>query len=182
MMTQEKTDINYIKELTCRAIIGASRKQGMPLRNTRGFTLIEVLAVCVILAVLTALAIPAYSKMKETARESGAMTEIRTIEYAIAGYVAENGRLPADLSLVKYDTLTDPWGNRYQYVPGAGTLEYISGTGVGNTDPLIPSYDLWSKGRDRSNGTTLSVEDNWNIIVRAENGSFLGPARKYGTP
>jgi prepilin-type N-terminal cleavage/methylation domain-containing protein len=175
MMTQEKTHVNYVKEWTCRAITMAIRKQGIPLRNSRGMSLVELIVVCAIVAVLCSIAIPAYTRFKDGARESGAMSEIRTIELAINSYLVETGALPADLSKVKYDTLIDPWGNHFYYAQTAGTLEYVTGTGGVNTD-----FDLWSTGKDGSSGTALSVNDN--LIVRARNGAYVGLAKNYGTP
>jgi prepilin-type N-terminal cleavage/methylation domain-containing protein len=176
MMTQEKTHVNYVKEWTCLALTMATRKQGIPLRNSRGFTLVELIVVCAILGVLIGFAIPSYTKYKDLAKVSAAMSEIRTIELAINSYVAENGSKPADLNQVKYDTLTDPWANHFEYRQTAGTLEYVTGDfvlgGVGNTD-----YDLWCKGKDGSSGTALSV--NENLIVRARSGGFVGLASNY---
>jgi prepilin-type N-terminal cleavage/methylation domain-containing protein len=176
MMTQEITPVNYVKVWTCRSITMATRKQGIHLRNSRGITLIELIVAFAILAVLAALAIPTYSTYKDLARESAAMTDIRTIELAINGYKAENGSNPANLSQVKYDTLIDPWGNHFEYRQAPGTLEFISGDlGVGTVDNK--DFDLWCKGKDGSSGTALSVDEN--IIVRARSGGFVGLAKNF---
>ena len=178
MMTQEKTSVNSVTDRSCRALAIAVRKQGLPFRNYRGLTLVELIVVCAILAVLIGIAIPTYTKFKEGARVSAAMSEVRTIELAINAYTAENGVKPANLSVIKYDTLRDPWGNSFEYRPAPGTLEYVPGDsllpngGVGNTD-----YDLWCRGKDGSSGTALSTNDN--LIVRARSGGFVGLAINY---
>ena len=181
-MTQEKMQPNQGKEWTCRAVAtSALRKQGIPLRNCRGFTLVELIVVCAIIGLLVSIAIPAYTQFKEVARISGAMTEVRTIELAINSYVAETGSLPADLSTIKYDTLKDPWGYGFHYakpVAGVMTLHLIAFDPGINTD-----YDLWCTGPDESKsptGTTLASNDN--IIIRASNGGFVGLAKNYLNP
>ncbi len=183
MMAKEKMLLNFGKGWTCRAVAHRIKGIILPLRNSRGFSLIELIVVCAILAVLCAIAIPAYPKFKDAARESGAMTEVRTIELAINSYVAETGSLPADLSVIKYDSLKDPWGNRFHYAipsgtPAKMTLHYISSDDGINTD-----YDLWCTGQDESRSPTgTTIINNDNIIIRANNGAYVGLAKNYLNP
>lgn len=64
--------------------------------NRRAFTLIELLTVIAIIGVLAAILIPVVGKMRESARTTQCIANLRTWGNATNLYVAENkGRLPA---------------------------------------------------------------------------------------
>lgn len=111
----------------------------------RGFTLIEIMVVVVILAVLGALVVPQILSKVDQARVTAAKTDIRTISAALESYRLDNFKYPTTeqglQALVKQPndpTITnyapggylksvpkDPWGNPYQYVtPGADGRDY----------------------------------------------------------
>ena len=56
--------------------------------NNRGFTLLELMLVCLLVMVLATLAIPMYNMGVDRAKNSRARSEIRTIEGAVNAYVA----------------------------------------------------------------------------------------------
>jgi type IV pilus assembly protein PilA len=55
-------------------------------RNNKGFTLVELMVVLLILGILVAIAIPIYNKTQENARERACQANLRTIDGAIAQY------------------------------------------------------------------------------------------------
>lgn len=59
--------------------------------SLRGFTLVELLIVIVIIAVLTAIGFPVAKKMKQSAQRTQCMTQLRSWGVAIAGYSADQG-------------------------------------------------------------------------------------------
>jgi general secretion pathway protein G len=67
-------------------------------RGQRGFTLIEVLLVVVILAVLAAIAIPRFSSGSKQAKISACKANIANINTQLELYYANNGSYPSDLS------------------------------------------------------------------------------------
>lgn len=92
--------------------------------NQKGFTLIELMVVVVILGILAAIVVPKFTNQTDKAREKRAMAEIKTIKTSVDVYAAEhdNNEYPtiAEIdNLLKKDGfkagLTDPWGNRYRY-------------------------------------------------------------------
>ncbi len=121
----------------------------------RGFTLIEVMIVVVILGVLAAIVVPKILDRPDEARVQKARQDIRAIEGAVSLYKLDNFDYPdtgAGLNALAGDYLErvpkDPWGNEYQYLsPG------ING-----------SYDIYSFGKDGSPGGEGVNADigNWN--------------------
>ena len=161
------------KSDTCPAL-ALQPKGGHHATGNRGFTLVELIVVSAILGVLILIAIPAYSKLKDLAREVRAMEEIRGIEKAINSYYIDKGSLPPDLASLQTSIPVDPWGNAYQYQrssdgsPRLGMFDAMT--------PLNDDYDLYSKGADGK--SVASIEDPVSLddIIRSGDGGFVGMA------
>jgi len=132
-----------------------------PLRSRRGFTLVELLLVLVILGTLAALVLPKFTGRTEQARVTAAQTQIATFGTALDSYEVDTGSYPSggtglqylivppsDVSgwrgpYLKSDIPLDPWGNAYLYeFPGR-----INASG----------YDLRSAGPDGQNNTADDI-------------------------
>ena len=117
------------------------------LRRQRGFTLIELMVVLVIIGVLAALIVPNVLDRTDDARATAARTDINNLVQALKLYKLDNQRYPtAEQSLdalVKKPTAgtpptnwrpyldklpADPWGRAYQYInPGVkGEIDVFS--------------------------------------------------------
>ncbi|MBA3015519.1 MAG: type II secretion system GspH family protein [Proteobacteria bacterium] len=78
------------------------------LNNQKGFTLIEIIAVLVLLGILAAVAVPKYMDLTTTAREKAAMGQIAEVKGRLSsglnGYMLKNnGAKPADAAtLITY--------------------------------------------------------------------------------
>ncbi|MEM6406472.1 MAG: type II secretion system major pseudopilin GspG [Pseudomonadota bacterium] len=122
----------------------------------RGFTLIELMVVVVILGVLAALIVPQVMDRPDQARETKAKQDIRALQAALDLYKLDNFSYPttdqALASLVpKYISRMpkDPWGNKYRYLsPG------VNG-----------AVDIYTYGADNLKGGTGSDQDigNWDL-------------------
>jgi prepilin-type N-terminal cleavage/methylation domain-containing protein/prepilin-type processing-associated H-X9-DG protein len=67
----------------------------LPHGGRRGFTLVEVLAVAAIVAILAALAVPAWNRAGERARAAGCVTKLKTLGLGIQLYSQDHdGDLP----------------------------------------------------------------------------------------
>lgn len=125
-------------------------------KDTRGFTLIEVLVVITILTILAALIVPRIMDRPDQARVVAARNDVRAIEAALNLYRLDNGvypsteqglqalvqkpasgNVPRNWTRPYLDRLPkDPWQNDYQYLsPG-----------------LHSEIDVWSQGSDGQPG------------------------------
>jgi general secretion pathway protein G len=116
-------------------------------RSTRGFTLIELMVVLVIIGVLAALIVPNVLNRTDDARATAARTDVNNLVQALKLYKLDNQRYPSAEqgleALVRKPTAgvvppnwkpyldklpTDPWGKPYQFIsPGLkGEIDVFS--------------------------------------------------------
>jgi general secretion pathway protein G len=123
--------------------------RNVPTRLQRGFTLIEIMVVVVIIGILGALVVPKLMGKPGEARVTAARVDISTLMQALKMYKLDNQRYPTTeqglKALVEKPTSgpsaggwktggyvdklpKDPWGNPYQYIsPGVkGEVDLFS--------------------------------------------------------
>jgi len=140
--------------------------------NIRGFTLIELMVVLVILGVLATLIIPRIMGRPEEARRIKARVDIQSLETALKLYSLDNGAYPSTEQglqalveapstgtlpkawrdggyLEKGKVPKDPWGNEFIYLSPGNHGE----------------FDLVSYGADGAPGGEGKDEDvaNWDL-------------------
>lgn len=128
----------------------------------KGFTLIEILLVVIIIGVLVSLVAPRLAGRSEEARIQAAKADINGgLALALDLYEVDDGRYPQKLEdlvrkpsgssswrgpYLKKGIPDDPWSNEYVYrMPGQH-----NSTG----------YDLYSRGPDKQDGTDDDIT-NW---------------------
>lgn len=142
------------------------------LGNTKGFTLIELMVVMVILGILAGLIVPRIMDRPEEARRTKAGVQIQSIEQALKLYKLDNGSFPTTEQglqalveppsvgnlakkwrtggyLEKGKVPKDPWDNDFVYIsPG-----------------LHGDFDLSSHGPDgQAGGDGLDADiNNWDL-------------------
>lgn len=145
-----------------------SRHRGA--QNARGFTLIEIMVVVIIIGLLAAFIVPKVIGQVDQAKVSKTKADIQSLEAALTMYRIDNSRFPTTdqglAALVQkpndpaiknwkpggyLDRISkDPWGNDYQYAyPGTHGKD----------------YDLFSMGADgQPGGEGLDADiGNWNL-------------------
>jgi general secretion pathway protein G len=146
----------------------------------RGFTLIEILLVAVIVGVLAAMALPELNRALELGRIAAATGDINAMEAEILDFEAGNYRMPTSLGEIGRGGRLDPWGNPYQYLPirGAGASK-----GEMRKDrflvPINSDFDLYSMGRDGKTASALTAGVSKDDVIRANDGGYIGVAEKY---
>jgi general secretion pathway protein G len=147
-----------------------ARKHWAAARRARGFTLIEIMVVVIIIGLLAAFIVPSIVGRVDEARITKAKGDIQKIETALTMYRLDNSRYPTteqglaalvtrpnDPNIKNYppegylQRLTkDPWGNDYHY--------QYPGTRGG-------AYDLYTLGADGQEGGEGADADigNWNL-------------------
>ena len=109
----------------------------------RGFTLVELLLVLMILALIGGLVLPGLIGRAEGAKVKAAASQVSRLSMAVESYYLDTGQTPESLQqlvenpgnqtgwngpYVKPSSLKDPWGRNYEYVfPGEhGEFDIVS--------------------------------------------------------
>lgn len=89
------------------------------MRNKKGFTLVEIMIVVVIIGLLAAMAIPAFQKVRESSRESALINDARQLGAAVQQYLLESGNTNVTVDYTSADgTIGEPLD---QYLRAIGT-------------------------------------------------------------
>jgi len=137
--------------------------------NQKGFTLVELMVVVVILGILAALVVPVLSEQIHRARDGRTLADMKTIHNALQLYFADENRYPVHTTGTTPNTIITPnrlsdygldvipkdaWGNDFSY-----TATDVSQRGRNSTFTLI------SGGRDESFTTTIDNIFSTNRIL-----------------
>jgi len=152
-----------------RQVIRLAR-QPCGVRRSRGFTLIEIMVVVIIIGLLAAVVVPQVVSKVDEARIAKAKSDIQGLETALTMFRLDNSKYPSTdqglAALVTQPTdpsirhwrpggylqriSKDPWGNDYQYVfPGTHGKDY-------------DLYTLGADGQPGGEGVNADI-GNWNV-------------------
>jgi type II secretion system protein G len=109
----------------------------------RGFTLVELLIVIIIIAVLAAVAIPKFANSSQKSKESALRAELKLMRSAIEMFKNDNGGVPNELA-----DLAKEIGDTPKYWNGTAAVNCTAGNYKGpymssiNKDPVDSSQDF----------------------------------------
>jgi type IV pilus assembly protein PilA len=102
--------------------------QLMKRKNTKGFTLIELMIVVAIIGILAAIAIPNFLKFQAKSKQSEAKTNLKGIYTAETGYFGENNRYD-NFGAVNWEPVGT---SRYQFVLANSLASAVDNTHRGS--------------------------------------------------
>lgn len=121
------------------------------LRNRKGFTLVELMVVVVIIGVLSAIAVPMFQNSSKAAAQGAHDANLRILDGAIQQYRANEGKWPTKMSdldtyVKNASTMTIPSG--LTGLSGTYGLSKISGA-TDQDPPLAAPGGSWDKAYNK---------------------------------
>lgn len=150
----------------------------------RGFTLVEMVIVVLIVGLALWMSIPAYEGYVSRMRTTETIVAMGEMSKVITEMERTTGALPATLANVTCGAEAcsmkrDPWGRPYEY----HNLRTATGNGQARKDkklaPLNSDFDLYSLGADGQTAANLGNAKSRDDIVRARDGAFIGTAEEF---
>lgn len=136
-------------------------------RNIRGFTLLEVMVVIVILGILASMVVPNLMGSQERANMQKAVSDINALETSLSMYKMDNYKYPSTeqgLEALVTETDIEPIPRRF---PEGGYVKRLPNDPWGNEYQLLNpgehgNMDVFSMGPDGEPGTDDDI-GNWNL-------------------
>ncbi|MFT5814368.1 MAG: general secretion pathway protein G [Psychroserpens sp.] len=136
-------------------------------RNIRGFTLLEVMVVIVILGILASMVVPNLMGSQERANMQKAVSDINALETSLSMYKMDNYKYPSTeqgLDALVTETDIEPMPRRF---PEGGYVKRLPNDPWGSEYQLLnpgehSTMDVFSMGPDGEPGTDDDM-GNWNL-------------------
>ena len=134
-------------------IRGSNRGSSPNRKRSRGFSLIEIMVVVVIMGMLAGAVAVGVNQYMDAAKTNRAKSDIATIVDAVESHNLTKGRYPTSeegLSQLGLKSDTDPWGRPYGY------------NRPGRDNEPFEVYTLGADGRDNGEGADTDIY-SWQL-------------------
>lgn len=105
------------------------------LKREKGFTLVELMVVILIIAILIAVAIPVYNASRASARNKTCKANLRTLDGAIQTYNSDNDTYPSAIG-----DLDPTYVKFIPTCPNGGTYSLVSQEASCSTNGTLTSF------------------------------------------
>jgi len=136
-------------------------------KAAKGFTLLEVMIVLVIIGIIASMVVPNLMGSQDTARSQKAVIDIGSLETVLAMYRSQNYNYPTTeqgLDALVTETDVEPLPRRF---PEGGFIKRLPKDPWGNDYQLLNpgehgKMDIFTMGPDGEQGTEDDI-GNWNL-------------------
>ncbi len=133
------------------------------IRSNKGFTLVEIMIVVVIIGLLAAMAIPAFQKVRQSSQEKALINDARQVASAAAQYYLEQGVTEVPFTFL-VNTHTEPTQRGYLKQLGSGNSWAASG----------------SSSTDMQQGATFELRNSSYGTIKFDENAQMGTASLTG--
>ncbi|MDB5186864.1 MAG: Type secretion system protein [Candidatus Saccharibacteria bacterium] len=136
----------------------------MTKQTQKGFTIVELLIVIVVIGILAAITIVAFNGVQDRSNDARRQSDIKNVHTIVEKYAADNGSYPSTggLSIVRSDDNCFAGTSQADWVPNV-------------VETLPQSVPNPSKGRSGQGGCYLYSSDGTSYVISAWNMKSAGP-------